>query len=285
MVILTVVMMWQGLVLPSFRYLVILILGSLMVKRTRNFIFDWAPFLFILLSYDYLRGFVPSLIPQTHFEEMIKTDSWFFKQLPNQILQKSFFHPTHLQWYDFLGTLLYFLHYILPFGFGFLLWINNKKYFREFVTGISLLSYAAWITYLLFPAAPPWLAAQSGYVSEVTKIMNSTLTSIFGRFDFVTIYHNLNPNPIGSVPSTHAAYAFLIFLFSLHFFKYKALFFLPYVLAIWFFIVYLGEHYVIEVVLGAFYALIFYLLSVKFFHQVNWQKRLEKTILGRWLNA
>lgn len=118
-------MMWQGLVLPSFRYLVILILGSLMVKRTRNFIFDWAPFLFILLSYDYLRGFVPSLIPQTHFEEMIKTDSWFFKQLPNQILQKSFFIPL-----TFSGTIFWvpcftfytiFYHLVLAFCCGLII--------------------------------------------------------------------------------------------------------------------------------------------------------------------
>ncbi|MBI4037359.1 phosphatase PAP2 family protein, partial [Candidatus Daviesbacteria bacterium] len=279
------VAMWQEEIYPSFRYPVILIFGSLMVKRARNFIFDWAPFLFILLSYDYLRGFVPSLIPQTHFTEMIKTDFWFFHKIPNQILQSSLFHPGYLRWYDYLATLIYMLHYILPFGFGFLLWINSKRYFKEFVTGLSLLSYAAWITYLIFPTAPPWLANQVGYLPNVVKIMNFTLTNIFGRFDFATVYHNLNPNPVGSFPSMHTAYPFLIFLFSLHFFGKKAFFFLPYVLAVWFSIVYLGEHYVTDIIGGAIYTLIFYFLTVKFFHQVNWQKHLAGTILGKWLNT
>lgn len=283
-VALTLIMMWQGIIIAPARYFLILILGSLLVKRARNFIFDWSPFLFIIISYDFLRGFVGHLISQTHYFEPIYFDLWLFKSLPTTTLQGLFFHPTNLSWYDFLATFLYFQQYIVPFSFAFLLWINNKNQFRQFVTGLSLVSYGGWVTYLLFPTAPPWLAGKEGHLAEINKIMDYTLTSIFGKIDFVTIYNNLNPNPIGSIPSMHAAWAFIIFLFALRFFKHKGWFLLPYFLSVWVSVIYLGEHYVIDVILGGLYALFFYLLSSEILHQVDKQHLLRRFLPQKWLN-
>lgn len=278
MILMTVIMMWQGLVIPPSRYLFVLLLGGLLVKRARSFIFDWIPFVFILISYDYLRGVVPSLIPKVHFEEMAQIDWSIFHTLPTAQLQKALFHPLNLAWYDYLGTLLYFFHFILPVSFGFLLWINNKNHFRQFVTGFSLLSYASFATYLIFPAASPWVAAQAGLITGVTKVMNFTLPALFGGSDVITIYHNMNPNPVAAIPSMHAALPFVILLFSVRMFKIKGLLFLPYVLAIWFFIIYFGEHYVFDVFLGAIYALTSYTLSTMVLHRINWQVPEQKFI-------
>lgn len=276
MALLTIIMMWQGIVIVPTRYLFVLILGSLLVKRARNFIFDWLPFLFVLISYDFLRGLVGILIPQIHYREMINLDLLLSNPIPAVILQQTFFHPNNLSWYDFAATFLYFLHFILPVGFGFLLWIYKKSYFREFVTGFTILSYAILITYIIFPAAPPWMATNHGYITGVSKIMDETLVALLGRLDFTTAYHNLNPNPIASVPSMHAAYPFLILLFSLHFFGKKALFFLPYVLAIWFAIIYLGEHYVTDIILGVMYATFFFVIAEQVLHKINWQQLINK---------
>lgn len=272
----TVIMMWQGIDILLARYAFVLLLGSLLVKRARRFILDWIPFLFIIISYDFLRGLVVLLIPQVHYGELIQADFKIFNQIAALTLQKNFFHPQHLTWYDFVATLIYFSHYVAWVSFAFLLWLDNKSRFREFVTGISLLSYGGWVTYILFPSAAPWLAAEAGYLPGIVKVMDSTLKTIFGQFDFLTIYQNLNPNPISSFPSMHAAYAFLIFLFSLRYFKIKGLLVLPYVLAIWISIIYLGEHYVIDVVAGAVYASFFFLISKEILHRINWQKFFSK---------
>ena len=90
-------------------------------------------------------------------------------------------------------------------------------------------------------------------------------------WDLPSIYHNFNPNAVAAMPSLHAAYPFLVLLYALRFFKKKGLFFIPYVLGVWFSLVYLGEHYFVDVVAGAIYAVIFYFISVKL-HIINWEK-------------
>lgn len=278
-------MLFQGIDIAPVRYGFVLLLGGLLVKRFRIFLLAWIPFLFVLFSYDFLRSFTGFLYPQAHITETIYLDSKIFGVLPTIILQNTFYTPGHLSWYDFLGTFMYFLHFIIPVSFGFILWNKNINYFREFVTAFALLSYAAFVTYIIFPAIPPWMASQQGYISGVTKINDAVLNSFIGNFNLATIYHNLNPDPIAIIPSVHAAFPFMIFLFAWRYFRYKALWFLPYVLFIWFFLIYSGEHYVIDVLIGILYAVIFFLISTKFLHRINWRPFFQRIPILNKLNV
>lgn len=273
----TALMVWQGIGLAPDRYALILLLGALFIRRTRGFLLDWIPFLFILISYDFLRGFADNLGARVHIQELIDADLVLFGYLPTVELQKIMFNPSSPAWYDYIWTVQYFMHFVLPLSFGFLLWIHDRGKFRQFVTGIVLLSYAAWITYMAYPAAPPWMAKRDGYIHEpLHKIMSTTFKAFPEKLQLPTVYHNFNPNPVAAMPSLHAAYPFLVFLFALRFFKWKGLFFFPYVASMWFAIVYLGEHYVIDVVFGALYALLAYLLAKEVLHRVKWPEVLER---------
>lgn len=277
-VAMTAAMIWQGVGIAPDRYAFVLLLGSLLVKRTRNFILDFAPFLFILISYDFLRGLAYSrLLFNVHYLEPIKADELIFKTVPTLFLQKNFFHPENLAWYDFVATIFYFLHFALPLAFGFLLWLYNKSHFRQFVVAISFLSYAAWATYVFYPAAPPWLAAQEQLLPGVVKILDFTLQFFTPSYEFPTIYHHLNPNPVAAIPSLHGAYPFLVLLLLIRFLRLKGLLFLPYVLAVWASIVYLGEHYVIDIIIGIFYASLFFYLSEILMYKISW-RNLPSTI-------
>ena len=266
----TAIMIWQGIGIDPSRYVFVLLFASLFIKRTRSFILDWTPFLFILLSYDFLRGFADDLGGRANFLDLINLEKGIFGIIPTIELQKLLYHgsPTIL---DYLATIFYFLHFALPLGFGFLLWLNNRGQFRHFVTGILLLSYSAWLTFLIYPSAPPWLASNEGYIPHVNKIIDTTLSAFPDRWDLPSIYHNFNPNAVAAMPSLHAAYPFLVLLYALRFFKKKGLFFIPYVLGVWFSLVYLGEHYFVDVIAGAIYAIAFYFISVRL-HIINWGK-------------
>ncbi len=257
---LTGLMVWLGIGITPDRYALILVLVSLFVKRTRKFLLDWIPFLFILITYDFLRSFAPILNPRVHFLELVQMDQNIFGQLPTLTLQKYFYTPGNLHWYDFLGAILYFLHFALPLGFAFILWLKNNSYFKQFTAAILYLSYAGWVTYLVYPAAPPWLASDKGYLGGVIKILDVVLKSFPDRLNLPSVYHSFNPNLVAAIPSLHAAYPLLVLLFALKFFGKKALLFLPYVAGVWLSIVYLGEHYFIDALLGGVYALVFFLL-------------------------
>lgn len=263
----TAAMILLGIGITLDRYFFVLFLGALLIKRARSFLLDWGPFLLILLSYEFLRGFAADLGPRVNFLPQIKIDQFIFGQVPTIVLQKLFYDPKIFHWYDYFATILYFGHFVLPLSFAYILWIYKKQYFREFLTGISILSYGAWITFLIFPTAPPWMAAEKGYIPHMTKILDHILGIFPQRLDVPTVYHYLNPNPVAAVPSLHAAYPFLVFLSAIYFFGARALFFLPYVFAVWVAIVYLGEHYVADIIFGVIYSLLFFWVTKNFLHK------------------
>jgi membrane-associated phospholipid phosphatase len=63
-------------------------------------------------------------------------------------------------------------------------------------------------------------------------------------------YSSLNPNPVAANPSLHAALPFVGFLALLRLRSPLAWPLLAWCVAVWFSVIYLGEHYVLDVVAG-----------------------------------
>lgn len=271
-------LIYEGKWVAPDKLVLFLLLGCLLIGRGRQFILDWLPFVFILLSYDFLRGFADNLGSRVHFQEMINVDKFLFGSVPTVALQQRWFRPDSLQWYDYYFTLIYFLHFALPLGFAFLLWLTKRHQFRQFITGILVLSYGALATYLFYPAAPPWLASEQGYLPPIEKVLFTTTAFFSSALDVPTIYNQFNPNPIAAVPSLHAAYPFLIFLFAWKFFRWKSFWFLPYVLSVWITLVYFGEHYVIDIILGIFYSFFAYTASVQVLHTSRFHRLVQSKL-------
>ena len=57
---------------------------------------------------------------------------------------------------------------------------------------------------MLVPTAPPWYAAQHGYLPGVTDLISSSLPSYISPY-----YHMINPNPTAAFPSLHAGFPLL----------------------------------------------------------------------------
>ncbi len=250
-------MVQLGVGITPDRFLIILLLGSLFLHRFWRFLHDFLPFLLIIIAYDYLRGYADDLNPRTHFIEPVNlTKLMFGGHIPTVDLQHWFYTSGQFHWYDYGAAFLYLLHFAVPLGFAFLLWMKNKKQFKEFMLGLVILSYAAFLTYLIYPTAPPWLAAKMGLIAPIVKIFN-LVTAVFpDRVYFPTIYQVFSSNLVAAIPSMHASYPFLVFLFALKYLKKAAPIILVYTLAMWLTIVYLGEHYVIDILVGIIYCLV-----------------------------
>lgn len=275
-------MIWQGVGIALDRYVFLLLFFALIIGRFKRFIFDWFPFIFLWLSYDFLRGFADNLdYAKVHFVELIEADKLFSNPIPTVLLQQRFFNPAHLSWIDYGSTIIYFLHFALAESFAFLLWLYNKLKFREFVTAILMLSYGGWLTYILYPSAPPWLAEEKGLLSGVTKILNLTLQTFPEKLSLPTIYQSFNPNPVAALPSMHTGYPFLILLFAVNIWGKKGLLFLPYFLVLCFSIIYLGEHYLIDIIFGIIYAIAFFVLAKYILHNVKFHSWLKKMLVKR----
>lgn len=214
------------------------------------------PFVALLLVYESFRGLVPHLNNNVHFYELINADRWlFFGRLPTKILQNWLWNGR-VQWYDFAFYLVYMLHFVLPLCLALLIWKTREKYYWRFIATFLTTSFAGFVTFLAFPAAPPWMASDLRMIEPITRV-SSHVWFALGINDFPSLYNKISPNPVAAMPSLHAAYATLLvmFVYKLYGKKWAALATI-YPLMIYFGTVYQGEHYVIDEIAGALYAVV-----------------------------
>lgn len=214
-----------------------------------------APFVILLLVYESFRGLVPHLNTRVHYTELINADRFLFAgNLPTKQLQNLLWNGS-VQWYDFVFYLAYMLHFILPIALAVMIWKTREKHYWRFIATYITVSFAGFITFLLFPAAPPWLAAQKGLIEPITRISSSVWYAL-GIHDFPSVYNKISPNPVAAMPSLHAAYATLLVLFVYKLYGKKwALLASLYPALIYVGTVYQGEHYAIDEIIGALYAI------------------------------
>ena len=170
-----------------------------------------------------------------------------------------------IDWLNAVSGMFYTIHFLVPFAFGWLLWhtYNNRREFYCFAYAITILNIFALITFFLYPAAPPWYVWKYHFAMPNVAAFHFGDPSVLVNVDkllrfplFSSIYGALNPNAFAAIPSLHAAYPVLISYFAAQ--KWKGTFvrmlLIVYVLATWFAACYLNHHYIIDLIIGAFYA-------------------------------
>ncbi len=238
--------------------------------QVRPFLIRFLPLVSLLLLYELFRGVADDWNGTVHFTEMIIADRWMFNgAMPPSVLQ-SWWWNGQVRWYDFYFYFLYTIHFLMPIILAVLLWKKADRFYWPFVWAIIGLSFAAFVTYILFPAAPPWMAKELGYFSEPMHRISSDIWAAMGIQNFSEVYNRLPANPVAAVPSLHSAYPMLFSLFVIMAFGKKYWWVFIYPISMWVGVVYLGEHYVIDVVLGAIYAVLAVLASRSF---MLWYRR------------
>jgi len=243
------------------RLAVLLVIAALGTGRVRAFLRDWSIFIIVFLAWQVLQGMSNSFThARPHVSEMINLDKLlFFGQVPTVWLQQHLYHPGHASWYDIVAALFYAMHFVFPLCCAFAFWFVRRPIFLEFMASLLFLALAGFATYIVFPAAPPWIAAQWYHViPPVTRIFAVALNAIGGQQSYSTLYQwawsHGGYDWYGAMPSEHAAFPFLCFLYARKVWKRAGWILLPYCFGVWFSVVYLGEHYVADVIAGLVYA-------------------------------
>src|SRR6478672_1503612 len=153
-----------------------LIFIALFYGRGWAFLVDWLPFLAILLGYEAFRGVADDINSRVHYTQLIDADRWLTGgHVPTLVLQDHFFDPNHVTWYDYLATALHATHYAVMVGFGFVLWLSSRKTYWRFAAALLALFFSGIFTEFLYPAAPPWMAGQMGYLPPVERVIGPTI--------------------------------------------------------------------------------------------------------------
>jgi len=258
-------MLYKSVSLTPDRLLIVFLLGVIVLAKSKlkSFVKDWLPFVGLLLGYEILRGLADGFGFKVHSQILIQAEESLFGFLPTIKLQEIFYQPAIVHWYDVFFMLTYFTHFLYPFLIALYLWFNNREFFQKFTSALLLTSFSAFIFFTLFPTMPPWMAGQDKIILPIHKIINETLDKTRLNHSLSTFYQKLNPNPVAAFPSLHSGYVTLSLLTLLAYSPIIGLAFLPLPLAIWFGTVYMGEHYVVDLLGGALLAIICFIIVFK----------------------
>jgi membrane-associated phospholipid phosphatase len=220
---------------------------------------DWLPFTLVLIVYDVSRTLAKAVNLPLHENDIARTESWLFGGTnPSVWLQQHYYHPGAVRWYDGVATLIYMTHFFATPVVAAVLWVRNRVLWLGFIVRVVALSFAGLATYVLFPEAPPWYAARDHYLPAVARTSTRGLEWMhLGNVrQLVTDAQNDGSNPIAAMPSLHTAAAMLIALFLAARIasRWRYLLYL-YPAAMGLVLVYTGEHYVLDLIVGVGYAI------------------------------
>jgi hypothetical protein len=220
---------------------------------------DWLPFAGFLVLYDLSRGIADDLGTPVHFRPQLRFDEIvFFGEVPTVWLQERLLEPGKVLWWESIVSLVYVSHFIVPFVAAAVLWVKHRSVWLAYVRRFLTLSVAGVLTYVAFPAAPPWLAAERGLIEPIerTTVRGWDVLGL-GIAGQILEKGQASVNAVAAVPSLHAAFACLVAVFFWDRWRPSLRPILGlYAVAMVFSLVITGEHYVSDAVLGWLYVFV-----------------------------
>jgi membrane-associated phospholipid phosphatase len=228
-----------------------LLVAAVLSQRFSGFVNDWAIFLGAVVLFDSLRSAEFAVTTQFQLPMYagyaIEWERWLcggvVAPVSAQQLRAALADPL---WIDRFFVLIHASHFLFFLLFGFLLWYVRREAFRTYAAAMVALLYLALLIQFLVPTLPPWLAARDfALLPPTERLINSVynvhLPTLAAMFDI---------NPIAAMPSLHAAMPALCALLALHYVGRPGIVVAIYALAAGAAAVYLGEHYLVDVVAG-----------------------------------
>jgi PAP2 superfamily len=230
---------------------------ALLANRGGEFLRDLLAIGLGFFSYSLASKFAERLDFTVHYTPQIRFDKLLgFGSVPSVWLQSHLYHG-HTGLLELFSLAMYVSHFIVPGIFAFALWWTRRTHaFRAFMFGLLTVSILGEITFVLAPTAPPWLAADHGYLPPVHHVLRQSLyhlhLNVLASHDGDASVYNI----VAAVPSLHAAFPVVGLLVAIRYrlARWVRLALALHFLAVTFAIVYTGEHYVADALVGAVYA-------------------------------
>jgi membrane-associated phospholipid phosphatase len=246
--------------LPKAGY-VLMILGAVALYSNRGgrFMRDWVPALLGLYAYALAGSYADKLKLGVHYLPQADIDKILFGgNIPAVWLQQHVYHGTTGP-LEVFSTFAYASHFFVPVFFAFYLWWTNRRNaFTALMFGLLVVLAMGEITFVLAPTAPPWMAADHGIIPPVHDLLKRTFFDMGLSKPAAFLGNPKNYNTVAAMPSLHAAWPVVGFLVARRFGlpRWTRILLLIQWFAVVFAIVYTGQHYVSDAILGALYAIV-----------------------------
>jgi membrane-associated phospholipid phosphatase len=130
--------------------------------------------------------------------------------------------------------------------------MRNRGSWIQYVRRFSLTIGIAVFCFIVFPAAPPWMIAEKGYLSSVSRITGRGWWELHLKTVSKTLDRGAAVlNPVAAMPSLHAGLSLLAALwFARNARRWVRIVVLLYPVAMLTALVYFGEHFIIDGLMG-----------------------------------
>jgi hypothetical protein len=237
--------------------------------RTRSFFLAMLPFLLFGISYDLMHITQPLVrFLHVHVEEPYFFDLRFFGIPTSEgvLTPNEFFTRHHWPLVDFFTGISYiiFVYWAVCFAAYLALFRRDeagRKLLARFGWTFLLMNLAGFVTYYVYPAAPPWYVADYGLGPADFSARSSAAGA--ARWDELTGipyfagFYGRSADVFGAIPSLHVSYPLLTYLYGRELRKrwFDVASFGLFLL-VSFAAVYLNHHYVLDVLLGVLYTVV-----------------------------
>ncbi len=230
-------------------------------ERTRKLFWGLYPFALLGLVYDAMRfvkdvGVTPARL---HICDLRALDARWFGAGGATVHDWFRLHSSPLL--DAICAVPYGTFIYVAVGFAMYLYARDYPAMQQFGWTFLLVNVCGFVTYHLYPAAPPWYFHAHGCVADLS--VHASEGPNLARVDswlgvgYFAGFYGRSSSVFGAVPSLHVAYPLLVLLFGWPRFgrlgrALAALFFASMCFAA----VYLDHHWILDVLLGVAYVLV-----------------------------
>ena len=227
---------------------------ALAVARPRSPARDAA--LYALQMFAYLTHYelpaddVESLRGRLHVRYPIRADRVLgLGRLPTVRLQRALGRPGRVLPQDIALACVHWAWYFVPHGTVVYILVRHRDHFPRSACLTAAVFDLGLIVYWAVPTAPPWWAAQEDYTEPIRRIMVESGERVWGRL-WRPLYDSLAGNPFAAMPSLHFATSVMAARLLSDVGRGPGALGWGYASALGFGLVYLGEHYVVDLVAG-----------------------------------
>jgi len=174
-----------------------------------------------------------------------------FGRLPNARLQRAFAGRRGVGALDRFLTWVHWLWFLEPYLALIWILLRHPERFPRAARQLASVFDLGCVGYFAVPTAPPWWAAEQGHTGEeVRRIMVGVGEETWGRA-WPAMYGALGGNPWAAMPSLHFATSTMAAISLAEVGRVEGAVGWSYALTLGFALVYLGEHYVTDLLAGA----------------------------------
>jgi membrane-associated phospholipid phosphatase len=170
-------------------------------------------------------------------------------EIPTIRLQRTLGRPGEVRLHDTVLSVVHWSWFFVPHGaIAYILVRHRDRFERSAVQMAAVFDLGAGV-YQLLPTAPPWWAAERGELPPVRRIMTEAGVLFWGRA-WEPLYDSLSGNQLAAMPSLHFGTSVMAAHVLSDVGRVPGALGWTYAVTLGFALVYLGEHYVVDLLAG-----------------------------------